>query len=104
MILSALFFFYLMKPTGSASGDFAGAGSTMVGKRGIAISELGPTGKVMVDGLEWTATTKAGEQIHEKEEISVLAVYGSEVLVVSNEPPRVESKGWSGFGKILRKK
>ena len=56
----------------------------------------------MVDGQEWTATTRIGEVIVEKEKVTVMAVYGTGFLMVSNEPPETESTSWLSFGKFLR--
>lgn len=87
MVLSALVFGYLMKPTGSSSGNYTGIEPDLVGKRGVVIADVSPTGKVLVDGQEWTATTKIGDVILEKEEVTVMGVYGTGVLVVSTQPP-----------------
>ena len=102
MVLSALIFGYLMKPTGSSSGNYTGIEPDLVGKRGVVIADVSPTGKVLVDGQEWTATTKIGDVILEKEEVTVMGVYGTGVLVVSTQPSEIEFRSWLSFGKLLR--
>jgi len=104
MALCLLFFLYIIRPTGSSSGDYSGSQLAIVGKQGVAISDLGPSGKVEVENQQWTAITDPGDLIREREEVTVLAVYGGDVLKVSKALPQARSRRWFGFGKLLRKR
>ena len=103
MAACLMFFFYLLKPTGSSTGDYSGSGGGLVGTRGVAVTDLEPTGTVRVGAQEWTATTDPGERIRESAEVRVLAVYGGNVLKVSRPLPEGKVRRWFGLGKLLRR-
>ncbi|MDP2727704.1 MAG: NfeD family protein, partial [Dehalococcoidia bacterium] len=77
-----VFFLYRARTMGSQMDYVPDFQTSLVGLRGVALSELGPTGTVRVADKDWTATTTPGDLIREGEEVKVDEVYGS-VLKVS---------------------
>ena len=66
---------------GTSSGFQTEEAMLLEGQWGVAVSELGPAGKVWVANEEWSASTDPGSFIKEGDEIRVVGVYG-EVLKV----------------------
>ena len=95
IVALALSVMYLGRPTGSSTGYMSGPEETMAGQTGIAASDLTPSGKVVVDGEEWEATTDLGRPIQEGEEVRVVGVYGRMLKVsgasVIEEPEERQS-------------
>ena len=60
---------------GSPSAYLSGSQAALVGQRGIAVSNLTPSGKVSVANREWTATAGVDEHIAAGAEVSVVGVY-----------------------------
>jgi len=87
--LPVLFFIYLARSTGYVSS----VETALVGRTGVAISDLAPSGSIRVANEQWTATTDLGDLIKEGEEVTVLGVYG-DVLKVS---------GRQSGGKVRRR-
>lgn len=56
-------------------------GSINVGDRGVAITRLGPIGKVLINGIE--AEAKSANIIDAKTEIEVTEIDGNEIIVKS---------------------
>jgi membrane-bound serine protease (ClpP class) len=52
----------------------------LIGRGGVAISDLAPQGTVRVDGEVWSAIADA-EAIHAGEQVQIVAVEGVTVLV-----------------------
>ena len=54
-----------------------------VGERGVAVTDLAPSGTVRIGDREWSATMKEGEQVSIGGDVRVVAVYSGGVLKVS---------------------
>ena len=87
-----LLFIYLSRTSGSSTGYLPGPEGAMTGQLGIAVSDLAPSGKVLVDGKEWRATSDLGRPIQEGEEVRVTGIYGRtlKVSTESFEEPSLE--------------
>lgn len=73
-----LFFVYVARTTGgSKTGYISGSEEALIGQRGVAVSDLAPSGKVRIANEEWTATMDLPDSIQEGEEVRVIGVYGS---------------------------
>ncbi len=66
---------------GEASGFQSAADAALVGSRGVALSRLQPSGRVLIGDTEWVATADMGESINQGEQIRVRAVYGQVLRV-----------------------
>ncbi len=66
---------------GETSGFQTDADAALVGQKGVALSDLRPSGRVRVGDRDWVATADPGVSIHRGEQVRVRAVYG-EVLKV----------------------
>ncbi len=66
---------------GEASGFQSAADAALVGRRGVTLSDLRPSGRVQVGDKDWVATADPGVSIDRGEQVRVRAVYG-EVLKV----------------------
>ncbi len=82
-------FRFLSRPTGSSTGYMSGPEGEAARQLGIAVSDLTPLGRVLVDGVEWDATTDLSSPIREGENVRVVGVYGGVLKVsrVSSEDP-----------------
>jgi membrane-bound serine protease (ClpP class) len=58
---------------------------TMIGRRGIARSDLNPLGYVFVNGEYWSAESE-GEQVHEGDRVIITAIKGLKLRVRKQEP------------------
>ena len=77
-----VFFVRFARTEGGISSGFQTEEAMLLeGQWGVAVSELGPAGKVWVANEEWSASTDPGSFIKEGDEIRVVGVYG-EVLKV----------------------
>ena len=61
---------------GGTSGFQTAADTALVGRKGVALSDLRPSGKVRVGDKDWVATADPGVSIDQGEDIRVRAVYG----------------------------
>lgn len=61
---------------GGASGFQTAADAALIGRKGVALSDLRPSGRVQVDDKDWAATADPGVTIDQGEDIRVRAVYG----------------------------
>lgn len=102
MGLCLVIFLYLIRPTGTAGGDYSSPIHSLVGTGAVVTSELDPSGTVTIGGREWRATSDLDEAISEGEEVKVTAVFGR-VLKVARPEPEVPVKKRFSFGKLLRK-
>ena len=66
---------------GEASGFQSAADAALVGRRGVTVSDLRPSGRVLIGDTEWVATADTGVSIHQGEQIRVRAVYGQVLKV-----------------------
>lgn len=81
--VSLVFMVRMAKSGGGSSSAYINASEgELEGEWGEVISDLKPSGKVLVAGQEWTATADAAKVIKKGEEIIVISVYG-EVLKVA---------------------
>ena len=65
-----------IKSTGTSSGFQTEAEALLEGQKGVALSDLQPSGQVRVSNEEWTATAGPGVSIKKGDEVQVVAVYG----------------------------
>jgi len=103
MVVCGIGFLYLLRPTGSATGDYSGTEGEMAGTWGVVTSVLNPSGTVMIGQEEWTATADLSEAIPEGELVTVVEVFGS-ILKVSRPKPEIEPRRRFNFGKLLGKR
>ena len=90
-----LMFLYLARSTGSASAYLSASQAAVMGRQGVALFDLGPSGTVRIADEEWTATTDAGDLISAGEEVRVTGVYGSVVRVSRlDQEVRSEARSW----------
>ena len=91
LILLVVGFLYLARPTGSTKAYMSDPNKTTETIIGTAVSDLSPAGTVLVDGVEWPATTNLSQLIKAGEEVIVEGTYGGMVKVsksASKEPPK----------------
>ena len=96
-------FLYLLRPTGSSTGDYSRSGQGPASQVAVVVSDLDPMGKVRIGEEEWDATTDLQGAIPEGEEVRVLEAYGGVLKVARKEEP-VRTKRWAGRGKIFKKR
>jgi len=96
-------FLYLLRPTGSSTGDYARSSQAPAGQVAVVVSDLDPIGRVRIGEEEWDATTDLQGAIPEGEEVRVLEAYGG-VLKVARKEEAVRVKRWAGMGKIFKKR
>ena len=96
-------FLYLLRPTGSSTGDYSRSGQGPASQVAVVVSDLDPIGKVRIGEEEWDATTDLQGAIPEGEEVRVLEAYGGVLKVARKEEP-VRTKRWAGRGKIFKKR
>ncbi len=79
MVAVSLLFFVHAAATagGSQTGHISDSKKGLVGQRGVAVSDLTPSGNVRVVNEEWTATTESQSIIHKGEDIMVIGIYGN---------------------------
>ncbi len=94
-------FLYLLRPTGSSTGDYSRSGQGPASQVAVVVSDLDPMGKVQIGEEEWDATTDLQGAIPEGEEVRVLEAYGGVLKVARKEEP-VRTKRWAGRGKIFK--
>ena len=96
-------FLYLLRPTGSSTGDYSRSGQGPASQVAVVVSDLDPMGKVRIGEEEWDATTDLQGAIPEGEEVRVLEAYGGVLEVARKEEP-VRTKRWAGRGNIFKKR
>ena len=96
-------FLYLLRPTGSSTGDYSRSGQGPASQVAVVVSDLDPMGKVRIGEEEWDATTDLQGAIPEGEEVRVLEAYGGVLKVARKEEP-VRTKRWAGRGKLFKKR
>ena len=103
-----LLFLYATRPTGSSTGYFFSSEGALEGHQGVAVSNLTPSGTIIVEDQEWTATADPGVEIQKGEEVIVIGVYGSLLKVsrydhqAQQAPPTLKSRAWSVLRNTLR--
>ena len=58
---------------------------SMMGKRGVVIETLQPSGKIMVEGEIWNATSRDGTIIEKGRQVKVVGMNGMTLTVVEEE-------------------
>ena len=96
-------FLYLLRPTGSSTGDYSRSGQGPASQVAVVVSDLDPMGKVRIGEEEWDATTDLQGAIPEGEEVRVLEAYEGVLKVARKEEP-VRTKRWAGRGGIFKKR
>lgn len=96
--------YYLVREGGS-SDAFAGTDSGLVGAAATALSDLNPTGRVLVRDREFSATMEEGQRVRAGANVHVVAVYSGRTLKVSDVPPptaRGARRPFVAFATIIR--
>ncbi len=97
--------YYLVREGGS-SDAFGGTDSGLVGAAATALSDLNPTGRVLVRDREFSATMEEGQRVRAGANVHVVAVYSGRTLKVSDVPPptaRGARRPFVTFAAIIRK-
>ena len=102
--MSLLIFVYLARTSGAQTAYVSGSEAALVGQRGVAISDLAPSGVVAIAKKEWTATAELGNLIRKGEEVMVIAVYSDILKVIKHsKQAKRKSRRWlSVFRRIGR--
>ncbi|MCY3957651.1 MAG: nodulation protein NfeD [Chloroflexi bacterium] len=66
---------------GETAGFQTAADTALVGRRGVTLSDLRPSGRVRIDDRDWVATADPGVSINRGEQVRVRAVYGAVLKV-----------------------
>ncbi len=96
--------YYLVREGGS-SDAFGGTDSGLVGAAATALSDLNPTGRVLVRDREFSATMEEGQRVRAGANVHVVAVYSGRTLKVSDGPPptaRGARRPFIAFATIIR--
>ncbi|MBT5774334.1 MAG: nodulation protein NfeD [Dehalococcoidia bacterium] len=81
--VALLSLFALLREGGSTHAYTTASDRALVGERGVAVTDLAPSGTVRIGDREWSATMKEGEQVSIGGDVRVVAVYSGGVLKVS---------------------
>ena len=84
----ALFARLALAGGGGTSGFQTAADAALVGRKGVALSDMRPSGRVRVGDKDWVATADPGVSIDRGEDIRVRAVYGRVLRVEKLSEPR----------------
>jgi len=85
MAMAVLTLYFLVREGGS-SDAFGAADGALVGATATALSDLNPTGRVLVRDREFSATMEEGQRVRAGANVHVVAIYGSRTLKVSSAP------------------
>lgn len=81
----ALTVYWLLREGGS-SDAFGAVDGGLVGAPAVAVSDLNPTGRVLVKDREFSATMEEGQRVRAGANVHVVAVYSGRTLKVSDAP------------------
>lgn len=81
--------YFLVREGGSASAYLSTADTLMIGRRGVTLSDLRPSGTVLIDDEEWSATTELSQPLSEDDEVEVVDVYSGGLIKVARVPAPV---------------
>ena len=84
----ALFARLALAGGGETSGFQTAADAALVGRKGVALSDMRPSGRVRIGDKDWVATADPGVSIDQGEDIRVRAVYGRVLRVEKLSEPR----------------
>ena len=93
----------LAREGGSADAYVAASDAALIGERGVAISDLQPSGRVRIGDREWNAVTDEGDPVPEGGDVRVVGVYSGGLLKVSGGSEDPMSRSRSRLGAILRR-
>ena len=94
--------FYLVREGGS-SDAFIGDDGGLVGAAATALSDLNPTGRVLVRDREFSATMEEGQRVRAGANVHVVAVYSGRTLKVSNAPIPVSQRARRPFNAFANR-
>ena len=77
---------YLLLREGGSSDAFGAPDGGLVGAPATALSDLSPTGRVLVRDREFSATMEEGQRVRAGANVHVVAVYSGRTLKVSDAP------------------
>lgn len=95
--------FFLVREGGAPDAYLTASDAALIGERGVALSDLTPSGTVRVGDREWTATAEEGDRVREGGDVRVVGVYSGGVLKVSGRPPESASESRSRLAAVLRR-
>ena len=87
MASAVLTLYFLVRQGGSADAYVTTDEGALLGVAAVALSDLNPTGRVLVGEGEWFATMEEGQRVRAGANVHVVAVYSGRTLKVSNAPP-----------------
>ncbi len=90
LVLVLLTILNLAREGGSSDAYVGTPDEALIDARGVALSDLAPSGMVRIGDHEWSATTEEGTRIDAGEDVRVISVYSGGVIKVST-PPRSSS-------------
>jgi membrane-bound serine protease (ClpP class) len=93
--------FALVREGGSADAYVTASDAALVGERGVALSDLAPSGTVRIGDREWNATMEGGDRVSEGEDVHVIGVYNGGVLKVSRGSPESGSEARSPLATLV---
>ena len=82
----AVLTFYFLVRQGGSSDAFGALDDGLVGASAVAMSDLNPTGRVLVKDREFSATMEEGQRVRAGANVHVVAVYSGRTLKVSDAP------------------
>ena len=86
MGLAVLSLYFLLRQGGSSDAYLGAGEGALVGAPAVALSDLNPTGRVLVRDREFSATMEEGQRVRAGANVHVVAVYSSRTLKVSSAP------------------
>ncbi|MBI4322242.1 MAG: nodulation protein NfeD [Chloroflexi bacterium] len=89
LVVATILVLYFARATGSAYGYVLGSKAALVGRTGIVVVDLQPSGMIRLGDEEWTAAVRPGERVEKGVEVTVLGVYG-DILKVARASPESE--------------
>ena len=106
MASAVLTLYFLVRQGGSADAHVTTVEGALLGAAAVALSDLNPTGRVLVGDGEWFATMEEGQRVRAGANVHVVAVYSGRTLKVSDALPPT-ARGARGplaaFATIIRK-
>ena len=87
LVLALLTILNLAREGGSADAFVGTPDEALIGARGVALSDLAPSGTVRIGDREWSATTEEWTSISAGREVRVISIYSGGVIKVSDSFP-----------------
>ncbi len=93
VLAGALFTLFNLAREGGSADAFVGTpDEALIGARGVALSDLAPSGMVRIGDREWSATTEEWTSISAGQDVRVISVYSGGVIKVSDSSPESGSR------------